>query len=125
MFPHFGGGDKRPGVADEAAFDGLCSESSSEDSADEDAPEHVVNEEAENAVLGKWDGIVDVQKLPSQAIYFRHPLSRTIHMQEDESGLKLTCGRDLTRVYVQLQSRPQSLLPICKQCFFRFKKATT
>ena len=125
MFPQFGGVDKRPGVADEAAFDGLCSESSSEDSADEDTPEHVVNEEAENAVLGKWDGIVDVQKLPSQAIYFRHPLSRTIHMQEDESGLKLTCGRDLTRVYVQLQSRPQSLLPICKQCFFRFKKATT
>ena len=77
MFPHFERGDKKPIVADEASFDGLCSESSSEDSADEDAPDHVVNEEAENAFLGKWDGIVDVQKLPSQAIYFRHPLLRT------------------------------------------------
>ena len=120
MFPH---SDGRSGDVDEKGFDGQCSDSSSEDSLDEDTPEHEAHEEAENAVLGRWEGLIDIEKLPAEAIYFRHPLSRTIHLQEDESGLKLTCGRDLTRSYVALSCRPQSLLPICKQCFHKFKKS--
>ena len=120
MFPH---SDGRSRDVDEKYFDGQCSDSSSEDSLDEDAPDHEAHEEAENAVLGHWEGLVDISKLPAEAIYFRHPLSRTIHLQEDESGLKFTCGRDLTRSYIALSCRPQSLLPICKQCFHKFKKA--
>ena len=123
MFPHVENPEQRVEIQDEQGFDGQFSESSSEDSVDEDAPNHAAMEEAENTVLGKWDGLVDVERLPQGAIYFRHPLSRTIHLQEDESGLKFVCGRDLTRSYVALECRPQSLLPICKQCFHKFKKS--
>ena len=44
-------------------------------------------------------------------------------LQEDESGLKFTCGRDITRIYVAFPSRPQTLLPICKQCFNKFRRS--
>ena len=107
---------------DQSGFDGFCSGSSTEDSADEDQPDHEAHEKAESAVLGKWDGSVDTSKLPDEAVYFRHPLSRTIHIQEDESGLRFMCGRDISKVYMALESRPQSLLPTCRQCFSRFRK---
>ena len=92
-------------------------DSSSEDSADEDMPDH---ERADQHVVGRWDGGVNVEALPPCAVYHRHNLSRTIHMQEDESGLKFVCGRDIGASYVHLGSRPQTLLPVCKQCFTRF-----
>ena len=122
MFPNEEEKPKAPQMQDERAFDGQCSDSSSEDSADEDQPDHSALEAAESAVLGKWDGAVDTDKLPGIAIYSRHPLSRTIHMQQDEAGLKFACGRDITKIYLALPSRPQTLLPICKQCFSRFRK---
>eukprot|EP00435_Cladocopium_sp_Y103_P060675 s441_g22.t1 len=122
MFPH--AEDDKPWLEkqDQNAFDGHYSDSSSEDSADEDEPNHASNEQAENAVFGRWDGLVDVDKLPKEAVYFRHPLSRTIHLVEDEAGIKFACGRDLNKNYLALPSRPQTLLPICKQCFNKFKK---
>jgi hypothetical protein len=123
MFPHAEDAAKLLEGQDQSGFEGYCSGSSSEDSADEDQPDHLAHEKAENAVLGKWDAGVDVSKLPDQAVYFRHPLSRTIHVQEDESGIRFTCGRDISKSYISLESRPQSLLPICKQCFARFRKA--
>ena len=95
-------------------------DSSSEDSADEDRPDHDQIEKAEQHVVGRWDGGVNVDALPPCAVYHRHNLSRTIHMQEDESGLKFVCGRDIGAAYVLLGSRPQTLLPVCKQCFIRF-----
>eukprot|EP00435_Cladocopium_sp_Y103_P018815 s4340_g4.t1 len=67
-------------------FDGQCSQSS-EDSADEDQPDHEALEKAVDVVFGRWDGSVDIDRLPCKAVYFRHPVSRTIHMLEDESGL--------------------------------------
>jgi len=123
MFPHAEDAAKLLESQDQSGFEGYCSGSSSEDSADEDQPDHLAHEKAENAVLGKWDAGVDVNKLPDQAVYFRHPLSRTIHVQEAESGIRFTCGRDISKSYISLESRPQSLLPICKQCFARFRKA--
>ena len=123
MFPNADDAAKLLESQDQSGFDGYCSGSSSEDSADEDQPDHLAHETAENAILGKWDAGVDVDKLPEEAVYFRHPLSRTIHVQEDESGIRFTCGRDISKSYVPLESRPQSLLPICKQCFARFRKA--
>eukprot|EP00435_Cladocopium_sp_Y103_P026055 s4349_g6.t1 len=122
MFPHARDEKERLAKQDESAFDGHFSDSSSEDSADEDEPNHESHEQAENAVFGRWDGLVDVDRLPNGAVYFRHPLSRTIHMVEDEAGSKFACGRDINRNYLSLPSRPQTLLPICKQCFSRFKK---
>ena len=123
MFPYADDAAKLLEDQDQRGFDGCFSGSSSEDSADEDQPDHLAHEAAQNAVLGKWDAGVDVGKLPDEAVYFRHPLSRTIHVQEDEAGIRFTCGRDISKNYVPLESRPQSLLPICKQCFARFRKA--
>eukprot|EP00435_Cladocopium_sp_Y103_P016389 s1035_g4.t1 len=92
MFPHARDDKERLEKQDQDAFDGHFSDSSSEDSADEDEPNHESHEQAENAVFGRWDGLVDVDKLPSGAVYFRHPLSRTIHMVEDEAGSRLKNG---------------------------------
>ena len=96
--------------------------SSSEDSADESCPDHDANEEAQEVVVGRWDGEVDVTKLPSDAVYFRHILSRTIHVTEDETGVRFLCGRKIEKGYLQLPTRPLTLIPICRQCFSRFKK---
>eukprot|EP00435_Cladocopium_sp_Y103_P056597 s551_g19.t1 len=81
-----------------------------------------MRERAENAVFGTWDDSVDVDKLPLDAVYFRHPLSRTIHMIEDEAGSRFSCRRDVNKNHLSLPSRPQTMLPICKQCFSKFKK---
>ena len=52
MFPHTENLEQRAEFQDEQGFDGQFSESSSEDSVDEDAPNHAAMEEAENTVLG-------------------------------------------------------------------------
>ena len=111
-FPYADNAAKRLEDQDQSGFDGYCSGSSSEDSADEDQPDHLAHETAENVVLGKWDAGVDIDKLPNQEVYFRHPLARTIRVQEDESGIGFTCGRDISKSYIPLESGPQSLLPI-------------
>ena len=97
--------------------------SSSEDSVDEDAPEHEANERAEQVALGPWDGGINLSLLPAGSMYFRHRLARTIHLTEDESGARFFCGRTVDHGYQQLPSRPQTLVPTCKQCFSRFKKS--
>ena len=122
MFPFLDKSAKRLEDQVEKDFSGMCSDSSSQDSADEDEPEHDEYEKADNLVFGRWDGAVDVDKLPAAASFFRHPLSRTIHMIEDEAGARFACGRDVNKNYLSLPSRPQTLLPICKQCFARFKR---
>ena len=71
MFPCADDAAKLLEDQDQSGFDGCCSESSSEDSADEDQPDHQAHERAENAILGKWDAGVDVDKLPDQAVSFR------------------------------------------------------
>ena len=98
------------------------SESSSEGSSDEDEPEHEKTEKAEHALLGPWDAGVDTDKLPQEAVYFKHNISRIVHFTEDESGLTLACGRDVTAGYMQLRERPEVMHPVCKQCFARFAK---
>lgn len=108
--------------ADSANHDEACSDSSSEDSEDEDSPDHEQVEKAEATVFGRWDGGINVDLLPRLAVYHRHCLSRTIHLQEDETGLKFTCGRDVNSKYVMLSARPQTMLPVCRQCFQRFAR---
>ena len=98
----------------------LSDDSSSMDSADEDQPDHKGLEAAEEVVVGRWDGGIDVGSIPVEASFFRHNISRIIHMQEDETGLKFVCGRDINGSYLELQSRPQNLVPVCKQCFTRY-----
>ena len=54
MFPNADDAAKLLESQDQSGFDGYCSGSSSEDSADEDQPDHLAHETAENAILGKW-----------------------------------------------------------------------
>ena len=101
MFPYADNAAKRSGGAKtKAVLMVTVLEASSEDSADEDQPDHLAHETAENVVLGKWDAGVDIDKLPNQEVYFRHPLARTIRVQEDESGIGFTCGRDISKSYI-------------------------
>ena len=65
-------------------------ESSSVDSADEDSPDHVELEAAEEAVIGRWDRGIDVERLPADASFSRHNISSIIHfwtMVELRGGL--------------------------------------
>ena len=92
-------------------------ESSSEDSADESGPDHEAHEKAQEHVLGRFDSGVDVAALPDESVYFRHAMSRMIHIVEDESGERFGCGKKIEGGYTKLSARPVTLIPICKQCF--------
>ena len=72
-------------------------------------PDHVGLEAAEQAVVGRWDGGIDIEQIPVREVFFRHNISRIIHMQEDEPGLKFVCGRDINASYLELESRHLSL----------------
>ena len=102
---------------------GDCSsddDSSSVDSADEDKPDHAELEAAEDAVVGRWGGGVDIGKLPTDASFLRHNISRIIHLSAGGSAGKVVCGREASLSYFRLESRPQSLVPVCKQCFAKY-----
>ena len=118
MFP--GDLNERAACQDVEELESDCS--SSEDSADEDMPNHCAVEEAEQKVVGRFDGGIDVDLLPRNSCFFRHNISRILHLQEDESGLKFICGRDINAGYLGLQTRPQTLIPVCKQCFGKFTR---
>lgn len=97
-------------------------ESSSEDSADESEPDHEAHERAQEHVLGRFDSGINVAALLTDSVYFRHTMSRMIHVMEDESGERFGCGRRIEKGYTKLASRPVTLLPICKQCFHKYRK---
>ena len=50
-------------------------------------------------------------------LFFRHPVSRVIHITADEAGNLFKCGREINRVYISLGAKPKILHPTCKQCF--------
>lgn len=114
MFPQDTG--RQPALVDDHHSD-----TSSEDSADESSPDHEIVEQAEAQIVGAWDGGVDVKALPAETLYFRHALSRIIHLVEDEGGSRFMCGRKIDRGYNKLPARPPTMIPLCKQCFAKFK----
>ena len=95
-------------------------DSSSVDSAHEDKPDHAELEAAEDAFIGRWDGGVDIEKLPTDASFSRHSISRIIHLKDGGTAGKFVCGREASLSYFALESRPQNLVPVCKQCFAKF-----
>ena len=103
-----------------SALEDQCLSSSSEDSADEDQPQHEEVERAEAEVVGSWNAGIRVDKIPPRARFFRHEISRMIHLTKGRSGEKLMCGRSLGDSYLSLAHRPPFLNPVCKQCFSRF-----
>ena len=66
--------------------------SSSEDSADEEQPGRELDEIAEAEALGQWHGRVDLAKLGESPQFYRHSMSRVLHLLE-EGGTTFRCGR--------------------------------
>ena len=101
---------------------GDCSsdDDSSSDSADDDKPDHAELEAAEDAVVGRWDGGVDIGKLPTDASFSRHNISRIIHLSDGGSAGKFVCGREASVVFPigvpssKLSSSLQAMF--CKVC---------
>ena len=111
---YFEAGDERPQIEAEEW-------SSSEDSVDEECPEHVALEKATEKVVGSWDANIVDPRLDS-AVFFRHVISRVLHVVEDESGASFQCGRQISVQFIRLSGRPPIMDPLCKQCFHRFKR---
>eukprot|EP00439_Symbiodinium_sp_Y106_P027972 s2007_g3.t1 len=57
--------------------------SSSEDSADEEQPGRELDEIAEAEALGQWHGRVDLAKLGESPQFYRHSMSRVLHLLEE------------------------------------------
>ena len=74
-------------------------ESSSVDSADEDRPDHVELEAAEEAVIGRWDGGIDVERLPADASFSSRNISRIIHLDDCGTAGRFGCGREASLSY--------------------------
>ncbi|CAE7329213.1 SLC24A2 [Symbiodinium sp. CCMP2592] len=91
--------------------------SSSEDSADEEHPDRELDEAAEAEALGRWHGRVDLAKLGESPQFYRHTLSRVLHLLAEEGGTTFKCGRTITAAYENLVDMPRVLYPRCKQCF--------
>ena len=91
------------------------SSSSSCDSKDDEQFEHSADERALEEVAGTWGGERPVEC----AVYFRHCISRCLHVTADETGMLLKCGRMVTAQYDKCNGAPRFLHPPCTACFRR------
>ena len=100
-----------------AVYEGKDQESSSSscDSKDDEHFEHSADENALETVAGRWGG----ETCGDAAVYFRHRVSRCLHVTADETGMLLKCGRMVTAQYDRCKSAPQFLHPSCTACFRR------
>ena len=88
----------------------------SEDSADEETPDHAMDEDALNSVAEKSSGHI-CQEHIDEGFLFRHPISRTIHVLLEEGSTKFKCGREVVSSHLRLDKAPLVMHPVCKQCF--------
>ena len=106
-------GQRVPASSREVELD----DSSSESSLDEEEDEQEEEEAAVDAVAGEWQGNEPQNSLPLAAVYFRHTISRCIHVQMlDEEGADFCCGRKASSAYVRLAKKPAFLHPLCSTC---------
>ena len=112
---YFPGDDARSReVAAEASAD--SSGSSSEGSVDEELEDPAGEESAAEEVVGDWGPELEVD-----LEYYRHRVSRYIHIVADEAGAEFMCGRRVAPTYEALERRPRFTHPACPQCL---RKAT-
>ena len=103
----------------EAAVEELLS--SSEESNDESEPEHDALESAIETVIGRWSPMVSLDS-DSSVVFARHSLSRMLHVAADETLDRFMCGRELSPLYVKLDSKPKVFHPMCTQCLKTLQK---
>ena len=89
------------------------STSSSGDSKDEEDFEHSADEQAAEAVAGKWGCNGETEG----SLFFRHKISRCLHATADETGMLFKCGRMVTGQYDRCEGTPKFLHPSCTACF--------
>lgn len=83
------------------------STSSSAESADEEDVQHSEDEQAFEAVAGSWNAMTDQE----EKFFFRHSVSRCIHVISDESGVSVRCGRSNSQAYLNARQSQ----PLCTQ----------
>ena len=76
--------------------------------------ERELDEIAEAEALGQWHGRVDLAKLGESPQFYRHSMSRVLHLLAEEGGTTFRCGR---AAQSRVQMGPRALYPRCKQCF--------
>ena len=91
------------------------STSSSGDSQDEEDADHSADEAAAEKVAGTWGGELGADS----SVYFRHRVSRCLHVTSDETGMLFRCGRMVTGQYDKCHDVPKFLHPSCTSCFRR------
>ena len=89
--------------------------SSSCGSEDEDDKDLFEEEEAVEAVAGKWQPAEPDSM--EKVSYVRHLTSRCIHRLMDEGGTHLACGRAMSARYELQSDRPRFFHPLCGTCF--------
>ena len=89
--------------------------SSSCGSEDEDDKDLFQEEEAVEAVAGKWQP--PEPDSTEEVSYVRHLTSRCIHRLMDEGGTHLACGRAMSARYELQSDRPRFFHPLCGTCF--------
>ncbi len=112
-------GDETRERGDDSAVEELPS--SSEESKDESEPEHDALESAIDTVIGRWSPVVNLDS-DSTVVFIRHSISRMLHVAADETFDKFMCGRELSPVYVKLDSKPKVFHPMCTQCLKTLQK---
>ena len=90
----------------------MC-DSSSESLVDEEFQDEGEVERATDEVVGAWEP--EDFSIFNESTYFRHAVSRVIHVSRDDAGAELGCGRSITTAYERCP-RPKFLRPLCSQC---------
>ena len=55
----------------------------------------------------------------SPVVFIRHSISRMLHVAADETLDNFMCGRELSPLYVKLDSKPKVFNPMCTQCLLK------
>ena len=108
---YFPGDDARALQASVDAGSDL-SGSSSAGSDDDEAADPAGEESAAEEVVGDWG-----PELKDDLEYYRHRVSRYIHIVADEAGAEFLCGRRVAQSYEALDRKPRFMHPTCPLCF--------
>ena len=89
---------------------------SSEGSEDEENKDFVGEDEAVDAVVGRWEPTDGLRDLLEKAPVYRHGITRFLHVLASEEGTHFKCGRKVSTSYAICERLPNVLFPVCKQC---------
>ena len=89
---------------------------SSEGSEDEENKDFAAEDEAVDAVVGRWEPSEGLRDFLERAPVYRHSITRFLHVVASEEGTHFKCGRRISTSYAICESLPDVLFPVRKQC---------